>query len=443
MEVWNGTTNSLGQAYVPLSSIAPPIAREWVKEGFGNAGVGLEIIVTYVNGTTLYSRFYFTTYNPSDLLSTASLSIPFLNYKSVSIRLERLGTINVSSGTTFNIPTPPGPPGYPFCQWERVWSKQTNTTYIPLIFAVDQYTSNTNFDGTVNAGVAQSSSTTLYFYASVGIESTELMYEIGGESFYQSFSYSYTGDGFNYEWPIAAIYVQGTLGTAEFVDSCNPNYYAYEAYVQSANLSTLYTTHQVGTQYISNALNFLNQYVGIVTVPFDEFDLSSAGQEYEYSYLYMQEYSQDYPFLYAIPVGAMILDLLSPETIPFNSVIEASLFAEVQTQSVSVTYSLIAIINHQNELVYGDLLGIALMFIMNTMVRTSTRYLVAFMLNRQAVIPHRRMWLHGGVLALFRRLIAYLHRQLPMTLMSILIILHYLCREVRLRTTFIMRSMGN
>ncbi len=144
-------------------------------------------------------------------------------------------------------------------------------------------------------------------------------------------------------------------------------------------------------------MNFLNQYVGIVTVPFDEFDLSSAGQEYEYSYLYMQEYSQDYPFLYAIPVGAMILDLLSPETIPFNPAIEASLFAEVQTQSVSVTYSLIAIINHQNELVYGDLLGgIALMFSMNTMVRPSTRYLVAFMLNRQAVILHRRTWLHGS-----------------------------------------------
>ncbi len=31
MEVWNGTTNSLGQAYVPLSNIAP-IAREWVEE---------------------------------------------------------------------------------------------------------------------------------------------------------------------------------------------------------------------------------------------------------------------------------------------------------------------------------------------------------------------------------------------------------------------------
>ncbi len=222
VEVWNGTTNSLGQAYVPLSSIAPPIARGWVKEGFGNSGVGLEIIVTYVNGTTLYSRFYFITYNPSDLLSTASLLIPFLNYKSVSIRLERLGTINVNNGVTFNIPTPPGPPGYPFCQWKLVWNNQTGTTYIPLIFAVDQYTSNTNFDGTVNAGVAQSSSTTLYFYASVGIETTEFMYEIGGESFYQSFSYSYTGDGFNYEWPIAAIYVQGTLGTAEFVDSCNP-----------------------------------------------------------------------------------------------------------------------------------------------------------------------------------------------------------------------------
>ncbi|WP_243666375.1 hypothetical protein [Vulcanisaeta sp. JCM 16159] len=356
VEVWNGTTNWLGQAYVPLSNIAP-IAREWVEEGFGNAGVGLEVVVTYVNGTTLYSRFYFITYNPKDLLNTASLAMPFLNYRTISIRLERLGTININNGITLNIPTSPGPLGCPFCQWNLVWSMQTNTTYIPLIFAVDQYTSNTNFVGNVGAGVTQS--TTLYFYASVATETTELIYEISGQSFYQSFSYSYnyTGDGFGYEWSIAAVYVQGTLGMAEFVNSCNSNYHAYETYVQSANLNALYTTHKVGTQYVSNALNTLNQYVGIVTVPFDEFDLSSAGQAYEYSYLYMQEYLQDYPFLYAIPVGA-IIDLLEPQLIPFSLGIETSLFAEVQTQSTSVTYSLIAIINNQNMFDYGDLLGI-------------------------------------------------------------------------------------
>ncbi len=347
----------------------------------------------------------------------------------------------MNSGTTFSTPTPPPPPGYPFCQWNLVWSKQTGTTYIPLIFAVDQYTSNTNFIGDTAAGVAQSSSTTLYFYASVGIETTEFIYEVSGESFYQSFSYNYTADGFDYEWPIAAIYVQGTLGTAEFVDSCNPpNYYAYEAYVQSANLSMLYTAHKVGTQYVSNALNFLNQYVGIVTVPFDEFDLSSAGQAYEYSYLYMQEYSQDYPFLYAIPVGDMILNLLSPETIPFDPAIEASLFAEVQTQSVSVTYSNLIITDYLNTLVYGDLLGIAPMFSINTMVRHSTQCLVVSMLNRQVVILRQRTLLRGGVLAVFQRLSVYLHQQSPMTLMYTLMNPpHYLCREVRLRTMSIMR----
>ncbi len=74
------------------------------------------------------------------MVRTEELYVFPINLMSITIKAMRIGTVEINTATSLSIPTPPGPPGYPFCQWELVWSKQvpqSGTTYIPLIFAID------------------------------------------------------------------------------------------------------------------------------------------------------------------------------------------------------------------------------------------------------------------------------------------------------------------
>ncbi|WP_243679683.1 hypothetical protein [Vulcanisaeta souniana] len=113
IEVWSGTASNGGVVRVPISVLSK-IASEWVAKGYGSeGGVGIEVVVTYVNGSTVYYDMMFTTYEPGTLLSTISnpmLSMARLNYMTVSLNLTN--TYQLAKALTKpQVPTPPAPPG--------------------------------------------------------------------------------------------------------------------------------------------------------------------------------------------------------------------------------------------------------------------------------------------------------------------------------------------
>ncbi len=66
VEAWNGTSSNGGAAEVPLSALYG-VARRWAAEGFGGdtrVG-GIEVIITYTNGSTAWYGMHFTTYEPT------------------------------------------------------------------------------------------------------------------------------------------------------------------------------------------------------------------------------------------------------------------------------------------------------------------------------------------------------------------------------------------
>ncbi|WP_188597213.1 hypothetical protein, partial [Thermocladium modestius] len=66
VEAWNGTSSN-GAAEVPLSALYG-VARRWAAEGFGDTRVGIEVIITYTNGSTAWYGMHFTTYEPNAVI---------------------------------------------------------------------------------------------------------------------------------------------------------------------------------------------------------------------------------------------------------------------------------------------------------------------------------------------------------------------------------------
>lgn len=167
IEVWNGTATNGGVVRIPITVLSK-IASEWVVKGYGNEGVGIEVVATYVNGTTVYYDMMFTAYEPSTLLSTMNnpmLSMARLNYMIVSLNLTNTYQLTKTLIKP-QVPTPPAPLR---CWWVNIASKswQTPIIKIPIAWVYDNVPN--YLGGTLGAYSTQTTTATVYFYASVGL----------------------------------------------------------------------------------------------------------------------------------------------------------------------------------------------------------------------------------------------------------------------------------
>ncbi|CCC80960.1 hypothetical protein [Thermoproteus tenax] len=375
--IWNGTTDGEGRAYVPLDRLAP-IARKWAEKGFGGAHVGLEVIATYSSSTALLTRFLFVTYTPGRVIG-ANNPLGLLYYsKTVVVRLEQV-RINDSAGSRgFSAlqPTPPTPSpslcahsGVPV--WEEVWDYQTPTMYIPIIWLYDRmgYKAGGNIMGLF------SPSTTTDFAAGLALTpSTELSssdigeaeFEFAGTSFSSTtsaFNYAYWGlDTSTYYPTSVALYVQGTLGTAEFQLYCyipsDPygqwvpvDYYAVEVYIQSADLSKIYSSGSVGTAPVNNMVNILSQYGYLGYYPLDYYQRSSNGF-YGYGFI-------NWGFSWSIPAGALLWSALQEAGAappPYSEAIAAALVVVASFSSTTTIPQAVSFTVGSSLPPYGDVL---------------------------------------------------------------------------------------
>ncbi len=189
IEVWNGTATNGGVVRIPITVLSK-IASEWVVKGYGNEGVGIEVVATYVNGTTVYYDMMFTAYEPSTLLSTMNnpmLSMARLNYMIVSLNLTNTYQLTKTLIKP-QVPTPPAPLR---CWWVNIASKswQTPIIKIPIAWVYDNVPN--YLGGTLGAYSTQTTTATVYFYASVGLAqggSTSVTYKFIGYSTYTNSS---------------------------------------------------------------------------------------------------------------------------------------------------------------------------------------------------------------------------------------------------------------
>ncbi|MGC8582797.1 MAG: hypothetical protein ACP5MH_03625 [Thermoproteus sp.] len=348
VEIWNGTAK-YGTAKIPLAALAD-IAREWAEKGYGQNGVGLEIIATYVNGNKTYYEMLFITYKPKDLIDTLEnplLAASRLNYATVSLDLEISAPITsgaahprpASTATNAQAPTPPAPPG---CWWELIGSSQTQQTQIPITWIFDT----SSLSGVLGAYIQQTtSSAAIGFLASAGFKSgasATVNYRFIGASAQIGGAYleaasvgpAYGNDG-------AYIYQIGTIGLAEFQLYCGAydrpqpqDQYAYQAFIDAV-AGNLYVSYDLS--YISSILAQYN-YTGssILYVPFDEAYASGGGPGYGYPFLPIQSYDQPFGLIGTIPVGAIAARLIGvPEGWPAYLLL--NLVAGVQASSTQVS----------------------------------------------------------------------------------------------------------
>ncbi|WP_052886000.1 hypothetical protein [Thermoproteus uzoniensis] len=328
VEIWNGTA-TYGTAKIPLAALAD-IAREWAEKGYGQNGVGLEIIATYVNGNKTYYKMLFITYKPKDLIDTLEnplLAASRLNYATVRLDLETGAPIAsgaahprpASTATNAQAPTPPAPPG---CWWELIGSSQTQQTQIPITWIFDT----SSLSGTLSAYSQQTTSAVINFLASAGFifgASAAVNYRFIGASAQTSAAYfemAFVGPAYGNEG--AYIYQVGTIGLAEFQLYCGTydrpqpqDQYAYEAFIDAV-AGNLYVSYDLS--YISSILAQYN-YTGssILYAPFDEAHASGGGPGYKYPFSSIQSYNQPFGLIGTIPVGAIAARLIGvPEGWP-------------------------------------------------------------------------------------------------------------------------------
>jgi len=365
VEVWNGTAFN-GVARVPITALAK-IAKEWVIEGYGGEGVGVEVVATYVNKSTVYYNMWFTTYQPDQLLNTINnplISAARLNYETMRLNLDLKTELGTGFGAgTPQIPTPPAPPG---CWWNVLWSWPTPQEMIPVAWVFDKAPN--YLGGLLGAYSSQQTSATVYFYASAGITqggSAGITYRFIGTSAQVSTTY-WTALGFGLKQPSGGfIYHLGTLGIAELQLVCitgSTNQYVYEAYVASiANNGQLY--YSTNMSYIGNLTTLYSKYTGtnLQYVPFDEIYVG-GGSAYSYWFSNIQTYSSPFGMVGAIPIGSIIAYAAkaASKALSVSGFILANLAAGLQVSTTQVSIILISVNQASSVPAYGDLLVVAL-----------------------------------------------------------------------------------
>ncbi|WP_054849494.1 hypothetical protein [Vulcanisaeta sp. JCM 14467] len=363
VQVWNGTAFN-GVARVPITALLG-IAREWVNAGLGGEGVGVEVVATYVNGSTIYYDMKFTTYKPSDLISTLNnplMGMVKLNYENLQMNLTLTAkhSINIKSP---QIPSPPAPIG---CWWNLLWSWQTPQINIPITWVTDNVPN--YLGGALSAYYNQQTTATVYFYAAVGItqgSSTSVTYRFIGYSS-NAPAQNWQPLGFGLVQPSGGyIYQVGTLGVAELQLVCitgPTNQYAYEAFVSSIG--------QNGQLYISTDMSYINSFMSIYKaltgvnsryVPFDEI---YVGNGYAYSYWFsnVQAYNSPFGFTGTIPIGLLIALVASRLGVQLSipGLILANLVTGLQVSTTQISIIQILVNQASSKPAYGDLLVAAI-----------------------------------------------------------------------------------
>ncbi len=370
IEVWSGTASNGGVVRVPITVLSK-IASEWVAKGYGSeGGVGIEVVATYVNGSTVYYDMMFTAYEPGTLLSTISnpmLSMVRLNYMTVSLNLTN--TYQLAKVLTKpQVPTPPAPPG---CWWVNITSKswQTPIIKIPIAWVYDNVPN--YLGGTLGAYSQQSTSATVYFYASVGglVQggSTSVTYKFIGYSTYTSSS-NWNQLAFGKIQPTAPpsagfLYQNGTIGVATLQLYCitgPTNQYAYETFVASI-LGSIGTSSNI--TYLNGFLSQYKAYTGYSPqyVPFDEIYIG-GGKTYDYWFSNVQAYSPPFGFSGTIPVGLIIAYIAQTlgKSLSIPGFILANLAAGIQITTTNTNIIEISIAYTSSSYGSGDLFVAAL-----------------------------------------------------------------------------------
>jgi len=373
VEVWNGTALD-GVARVPLAALAK-IAERWADEGYGGEGAGVEVVATYVNGTTVYYGMEFTTYRPDQLLSAVNnplIGAMRLNYKTVRMDLDLKAEVG-GSGAAARTSTLP----VPACFWLADWSWQTPQMMIPVAWILDEAP---NYLGAeLSAFYSLLTTTAVSFYASAGITrggSAGITYRFVGTSTQVSMSYWTTPTNTTYWTGISSglgkpnggfIYHLGTLGAAELQLYCYDgtiyvptDQYAYEAYVASiANNGQLYISGKIS--YINGFMSLYSSYTGVNPqyVPFDEIYVLGNGTGYSYWFSNIDVYNSLLVMPRAIPIGLMI-GYASGGALSIPRQILANLVAGLQIPPTEVNIIRVAVGFASSYPAYGDLLVVAL-----------------------------------------------------------------------------------
>lgn len=364
VEVWNGTALN-GVARVPLTALAK-IAKRWANEGYGGEGVGVEVVATYVNGSTVYYGMEFATYRPDRLLSAVNnplIGAMRLNYKTVQMDLDLKAEVG-GSGAAARTSTLP----VPACFWLADWSWQTPQMMIPVAWILDEVP---NYLGAeLSAYSSVQTSATVSFSASAGITqegSVGITYRFVGTSTQVSAANFFADLGFGLGKPSGGfIYYLGTLGAAELQLYCYDgstyvptDQYAYEAYVESiANNGQLYISGNIS--YINGFMSLYSKYTGVNPqyVPFDEIYVSST-TGYSYWFSNVQTYNSPLGMVGAIPIG-LIVDDASGGALSIPEAVLANLVAGLQIPTTQVDIIRVAVGYASSVPAYGDLLVVAL-----------------------------------------------------------------------------------
>ena len=363
VQVWNGTAFN-GVARVPITALLG-IAREWVNAGLGGEGVGIEVVATYVNGSTIYYDMKFTTYKPSDLISMLNnplVGMVKLNYESLQMNL----TLTTKQSINIKSPQIPSPPALIGCWWNLLWSWQTPQINIPITWVTDNVPN--YLGGALSAYYNQQTTATVSFYAAAGITqgvSSSITYRFIGSSSSVS-AQNWNSLNFGLGQPSGGyIYQVGTLGVAKLQLVCitgPTNQYAYEAFVSSIG--------QNGQLYFSTDMSYINSFMSMYKaltginpryVPFDEI---YVGNGYGYSYWFsnVQAYNSPFGFTGTIPIGLLIALVASRLGVQLSipGLILANLAAGLQISTTQVSIIQINVGHASSYPAYGDLLVVAI-----------------------------------------------------------------------------------
>lgn len=360
VQVWNGTAIN-GVTRIPITPLLH-VAREWIKEGLGGEGVGIEVIATYTNGSTAYYDMRFTTYEPSDVINTLSnpmMSMIKLNYGSINMNLTLTAKRDMNP-KLMQVPTPPAPLG---CWWSSFWSWQTPQINIPISWVIDKAPN--YLGGSLGAYYNQYTTATVYFYASAGITqgaSAGVTYRFIGYSS-QVGAQNWNWLGFGLGQPSGGyLYHVGTLGIAglQLVCITGPtNQYAYEAFVASiAQSGQLYFSTNMS--YINSFMSLYKTYTGANPqyVPFDEI-YEGGGHGYAYMFSNIQTYNPPFNFIGTIPIG-LIMALTASKLgaqLSAPGLILANLAAGLQISTTQISIISIIVSHASSYPAYGDLLA--------------------------------------------------------------------------------------
>ena len=357
VQVWNGTAFN-GVVRVPITALLG-IAREWVNAGLGGEGVGIEVVATYVNGSTVYYGMRFTTYKPSDLINALSnpvVGMIRLNFEGVQLHLNLITKMSMAQGALNH--------QAPICWWDLPWSWQTPWVNIPMAWVIDEVPN--YLGGSLNAYYGNYA--TLNYYASIGImqgNTTNVIYGFVGRSTSAGVRY-WVSLGFGLVQPSGGyIYQVGTLGVAELRLVCitgPTNQYVHETFVASIGQNgQLYFS--IDMSYISSLMSMYKALTGIDLryVPLGEI---YVGNGYGYSYLFnnVQACNSPFCFIGTIPIGLLIALMASRlgTQLGVPGPILANLVAGLQISTMQVSIIQIIVSHASSYLAYGDLLVAAI-----------------------------------------------------------------------------------